>query len=178
MKSGTMVIRWVGIVALAGSLACGSNKCSADNPGGVCAAGTCVSGTCCAAASICGGTCCTAAETCSNGYCCLTSDPQTLDAGCNIGSAGQCVVWGRLAASDLASVQGVCTHNGGTWLAAPCSDAGLVGMCTIPPLDPNTGVTCSPSGTILQHYYTPSYTQSSARGACSGAPGTTFIPFP
>ena len=44
------------------------------------------------------------------------------------------------------------------------------------PLGPNTGVTCSPQGTILESDDSPSYDLTSAQGACALVPGTVFTP--
>ena len=95
---------------------------------------------------------------------------------CLIPSAGQCVDFGNLSSQDLASVQAVCRGFNGTFGNTACSSTNRVGHCQIPPLGPNTGVTCSPQGTILESYYSPSYNQTSAQGACSLVPGTVFTP--
>jgi hypothetical protein len=95
---------------------------------------------------------------------------------CTIPAAGQCVDFGGLSSQDLASVQAVCRGFNGTFGNTACSSTNRVGHCQIPPLGPNTGVTCSPQGTILESYYPPTYDQTSAQGACALVAGTVFTP--
>ena len=88
----------------------------------------------------------------------------------------QCIEFGNLSSQDLASVQNVCRGFGGTFSNTPCSSTNRVGSCQIPPLSPNTGVTCSPQGTINERYYSPRYDLGSAQSACALVPGTVFTP--
>jgi hypothetical protein len=103
-------------------------------------------------------------------------DSAGLGGTCTILAAGQCVDFGSLSSQDLASVQNVCRGFNGTFANTVCSSTNRVGHCQIPPLGLNTGVTCSPQGTILESYYSPSYDLTSAQGACALVPGTVFTP--
>jgi|GEM_PF-1343304 len=101
--------------------------------------------------------------------------PGTLTGTCNVPSAGQCVDFANLSALDAASLPGYCAGFGGTWGSTPCSATNRVGSCKVPP-GGNTGVNCSPNGSVLERYYGSNYTQASAQTACGAVPGTVFTP--
>lgn len=102
--------------------------------------------------------------------------PGTLSGTCNVPSAGQCVDFSQLSSVDLASLPTYCAGFGGQFGSVPCSSASRIGTCNVPPASPNTGVNCSPSGVILERYYSPKYTLETAQSACAGVPGTIFTP--
>lgn len=101
--------------------------------------------------------------------------PGTLTGTCDVPVAGQCVDFANLSSADLGTLPTHCAGFGGTWSNTPCSATNRVGTCRIPP-GGNTGVNCSPNGSVLERYYSPSYTQPTAQTACGGVPGTTFTP--
>jgi hypothetical protein len=103
-------------------------------------------------------------------------DPGSLAGTCAIQSAGQCIDFSGLGTSDRDSLITYCGQLGGQWGTAPCPTAGRVGTCQTPPLGPRTGITCSGSAVILERYYPPNYSTSSAQGICATVGGSTFTP--
>jgi len=102
--------------------------------------------------------------------------PGNLAGTCNIASAGQCVDFSGLGSTDWGALQPYCVQLGGTWGSTLCPTASRVGTCQEPPLSMRSGITCSTTGVILERYYTPSYTTTSAQALCNGVPGTVFTP--
>jgi hypothetical protein len=102
--------------------------------------------------------------------------PASLTGTCTVQSAGQCVDFSGLGASDRDALVTYCASLGGQWGTAPCPTANRVGTCQTPPLGPRTGISCSTTATILERYYPPSYSTSSAQSICEIVSGSTFTP--
>lgn len=102
------------------------------------------------------------------------SSPGTLSGTCDVPTAGQCVDFASLSTLDANSLPSYCASLGGQWSNTACPATNRIGTCQVPPADPNTGLHCSPVGSILERYYSSNYDLGSAQAACAGAPGTTF----
>ena len=102
--------------------------------------------------------------------------PGSLTGTCAIPSAGQCIDFSGLGSSDRDSLVAYCTQLGGTWGTAACPTANRVGTCQTPPLGPGTGISCSASAVILERYYPPNYSSSTAQSICATVTGSTFTP--
>jgi len=93
---------------------------------------------------------------------------------CYVYRQGRCLDYANVSDLDAASLPEFCTALTGTWSNSPCPTDGRLGTCDIPPAVPSTGLECSPGATVLERFYPPSYTVSSAAGACGSLPGATF----
>jgi hypothetical protein len=102
--------------------------------------------------------------------------PGNLTGTCTVQSAGQCVDFSGLGTSDRDALITDCASLGGQWGTAPCPTANRVGTCQTPPLGPRTGISCSTTGIILERYYPPSYSTTSAQSICATVSGSTFTP--
>jgi hypothetical protein len=102
--------------------------------------------------------------------------PGSLTGTCTVQSAGQCVDFSGLGTSDRDALITYCASLGGQWGTAPCPTANRVGTCQTPPLGPRTGISCSTTGIILERYYPPSYSTSSAQSICATVSGSMFTP--
>jgi hypothetical protein len=96
-------------------------------------------------------------------------------------AVGQCVDFSGLSTNDSRTASGGCVNRGGSWTGAPdgggtpCTTAGEVGVCNLPPTAPNIDVSCSPSGVIKQHFYPP-ITVQQAQQVCATSDAGTFTP--
>jgi hypothetical protein len=93
----------------------------------------------------------------------------------------QCVEFAGLSTHDATGASDACRNRGGTWNGAPdgggspCSTAGEVGVCDVPPATPNIDVSCSPKGIIHEHFFAPT-TAASAQQTCGAIKGAKFTP--
>ncbi|HEY2029016.1 MAG TPA: hypothetical protein VGH20_07380 [Myxococcales bacterium] len=115
---------------------------------------------------------------CGNGDC----DKASLSGTCSYPTAlAQCVEFSGLSTADSRSAATACANRGGTWNGAPdgggspCSTAGEVGVCVLPPTTPSIDITCSPNGVVHEHFFAPT-TAASAQQTCSAIKGATFTP--
>jgi hypothetical protein len=102
--------------------------------------------------------------------------PASLTGTCTIQAAGQCVDFSGLGTSDRDALITYCGQLGGQWGTSPCPTANRVGTCQVPPLGPRTGISCSSTAILLERYYPPSYSTSSAQSICATVSGSTFTP--
>lgn len=96
-------------------------------------------------------------------------------------SFAQCVEFAGLSTADATNASNACRNRGGTWNGAPdaggspCSTAGEIGVCELPPSTPNIDVSCSPKGVVHEHFFAPT-TAASAQSTCGAIKGATFTP--
>jgi hypothetical protein len=88
--------------------------------------------------------------------------------------AGECVDFMNLSTNDQTGTQNHCLSRGGVYDAGPCTAAGRLGTCRIPPTTPNADVSCSPIGIIDIRYYGSFI--GSPQQACADVPDASFTP--
>jgi hypothetical protein len=94
---------------------------------------------------------------------------------------GQCVEFAGISTHDATTAAESCRNRSGTWNGAPdgggspCSTAGEVGVCDVPPATPNIDISCSPKGVVHEHFFAP-VTAASAQQTCGAIKGATFTP--
>jgi hypothetical protein len=103
-------------------------------------------------------------------------DPSGSLAGtCNLFQQGRCLEYSMVSTSDMDSLPDVCAFYDGVWsTTALCATDSRVGTCDIPPADSGSGLECSPAATVLERFYAPAFSQSTAQAVCGSLPGATF----